>query len=131
MMRSARAEDARALVGFDSAWAESQWRSEIEAGCVWVLEQQGRVQGALCRWEIAGEYELHRIVVAPPLRRQGFGRHMLADALDRDRGVWLLEVAATNRAALSLYESLGFVVVGRRERYYPDGDDALLMRRDP
>ena len=32
-------------------------------------------------------------------------------------------------AAAALYAGLGFVVVGRRERYYPDGEDALLLTR--
>jgi ribosomal-protein-alanine N-acetyltransferase len=40
-----------------------------------------------------------------------------------------LELAATNAPALALYQGLGFVVVGRRSRYYPDGEDALLLSR--
>jgi ribosomal protein S18 acetylase RimI-like enzyme len=40
-----------------------------------------------------------------------------------------LELAASNDAARALYEGLGFVVVGRRSRYYPDGDDALLLTK--
>jgi ribosomal-protein-alanine N-acetyltransferase len=40
-----------------------------------------------------------------------------------------LELAASNDPARGLYERLGFMVVGRRKRYYPDGDDALLLSR--
>jgi ribosomal-protein-alanine N-acetyltransferase len=41
----------------------------------------------------------------------------------------LLEVRASNGAALSLYASLGFVEAGRRRRYYLDPEeDASLMR---
>lgn len=39
----------------------------------------------------------------------------------------LLEVRASNEAALRLYDSLGFQRVGLRRRYYADGEDALLM----
>ncbi len=39
----------------------------------------------------------------------------------------LLEVRASNAAALRLYESLGFQRVGLRRRYYADGEDAVLM----
>ncbi|WP_431272740.1 hypothetical protein [Dankookia sp. P2] len=41
-----------------------------------------------------------------------------------------LEVAAGNAAARGLYQGLGFAEVSRRRRYYPDGSDALVMRRD-
>ena len=41
----------------------------------------------------------------------------------------LLEVRADNARALALYESLGFVPIGQRRRYYPDGGDALILRR--
>ncbi|RYJ01809.1 MAG: ribosomal-protein-alanine acetyltransferase, partial [Acetobacteraceae bacterium] len=34
-----------------------------------------------------------------------------------------------NAAALALYRAAGFEEVGRRRRYYADGDDALVMRR--
>jgi len=38
-----------------------------------------------------------------------------------------LEVRAGNAAAIALYASEGFVPVGRRRRYYGNGEDALLM----
>ncbi|NVN31455.1 ribosomal-protein-alanine acetyltransferase, partial [Endobacter medicaginis] len=38
-----------------------------------------------------------------------------------------IEVAAGNGPAIALYRGCGFVEVGRRRRYYPDGDDALVM----
>jgi ribosomal protein S18 acetylase RimI-like enzyme len=41
----------------------------------------------------------------------------------------LLEVRASNLAARAFYASSGFVAVGRRSRYYADGEDALLMTR--
>ena len=41
-----------------------------------------------------------------------------------------LEVRPSNKIAISLYESLGFVQVGRRKHYYPADvgrEDALLL----
>lgn len=40
--------------------------------------------------------------------------------------IWL-EVHEENIGAQKLYESLGFLVDGRRSRYYSDGKDAILM----
>jgi ribosomal-protein-alanine N-acetyltransferase len=41
-----------------------------------------------------------------------------------------LEVASGNQAARALYERAGFIRVGRRARYYPNGGDALVLRAD-
>ena len=39
-----------------------------------------------------------------------------------------LEVRASNRKAIGLYEKCGFAVKGRRPRYYDDAkEDALIM----
>jgi ribosomal-protein-alanine N-acetyltransferase len=40
--------------------------------------------------------------------------------------IWL-EVRLGNVAAHRLYQRRGFVVEGRRPRYYDDGEDALVM----
>ena len=47
---------------------------------------------------------------------------------DRLRGRGLsLEVRPSNRRAYLLYRRLGYQVIGRRPRYYADGEDALVM----
>jgi ribosomal-protein-alanine N-acetyltransferase len=47
-------------------------------------------------------------------------------------GTVFLEVRTDNEPAIALYESLGFVNVGLRRRYYrSSGADAYTMRRDP
>ena len=86
---------------------------------------------------IADEAELLTLAVAPEARRQGIGRAMLAEALDRAarRGAVTmhLEVAADNTPALALYDRAGFARTGRRPGYYrsPVGQrtDALLLAR--
>jgi len=41
-----------------------------------------------------------------------------------------LEVRVSNAAAIGLYHSKGFEDSGIRPKYYPDGEDALIMWRD-
>ena len=81
------------------------------------------------------EVHLLNITVAPAHQRQGWARFML-DALalwSRGQGAqWLwLEVRQSNRPARHLYESHGFVQVGLRKGYYPNGsfqrEDAVVM----
>lgn len=76
------------------------------------------------------------LAVAPSVRGRGIGRRLLGALAEelRTRGARAitLEVRAGNLGALALYRGAGFVVEGRRPRYYPDGEDALLLwQRDP
>ena len=53
---------------------------------------------------------------------------MIEDARRKNVELVFLEVRPTNVEALTLYESLGFRVIGRRKGYYFDtGEDALVM----
>ncbi|HVQ52978.1 MAG TPA: ribosomal protein S18-alanine N-acetyltransferase [Mycobacterium sp.] len=79
------------------------------------------------------EYEIHTIGVDAAYQGQGIGRQLLTALLEyANGGTIFLEVRTDNEAAISLYESVGFVRVGRRRRYYrASGADAYTMRRDP
>jgi ribosomal-protein-alanine N-acetyltransferase len=79
------------------------------------------------------ENEIHTIGVDPDYQGRGIGRHMMTDLLEYAHdGTVFLEVRTDNAPAISLYESLGFVNVGLRRRYYrASGADAYTMRRDP
>jgi len=78
------------------------------------------------------EYEVHTIGVDPAYQGQGIGRALLARLLTiADGGTVFLEVRTDNDAAIGLYESVGFVKMGVRKRYYRiSGADAYTMRRD-
>ena len=69
--------------------------------------------------------------VRPERRRRGYASALLEAALGafpEARRVHL-EVRPTNAPAIALYRRLGFVVTGRRRRYYGE-EDALLMTLD-
>jgi len=73
------------------------------------------------------------LAVSPDHRRRGVATRLMRGAFDvlRERGFDSLglEVRVSNEPAQSLYEGLGFGVVGVDESYYGDGEDALLMER--
>lgn len=83
-------------------------------------------------WMLFGD-EAHVLTIAvrPEWRGQGIGRwlllHLLAEARQEGCDSVVLEVRPSNEAALRLYESLGFVMINRRKRYYPDKEDALVL----
>ena len=82
----------------------------------------------------ADEAEILTIAVAPARRRAGSGQALLSAAMATAARYgatsMFLEVSLINAPAQALYARLGFTQVGRRLRYYPDGGDALVMRRD-
>ncbi|MFC7673000.1 ribosomal protein S18-alanine N-acetyltransferase [Mycolicibacterium sp. GCM10028919] len=79
------------------------------------------------------EYEVHTIGVDTAFQGRGIGRRLLDMLLKiADGGTVFLEVRTDNDAAIKLYQSVGFDVVGLRKRYYRvSGADAYTMRRDP
>ncbi|MDR1314679.1 MAG: GNAT family N-acetyltransferase [Deltaproteobacteria bacterium] len=86
-------------------------------------------------WILYGETHLMHLAVAPERRREGLGKAVLRAVLGfsvaRGSGKVLLEASENNPAALALYRSEGFRVVGRRKGYYESGRaDALSMTLD-
>lgn len=79
-------------------------------------------------------WHLMNVAVAPERRRAGVARRLIERLLD-EAGRELpftLEVRVSNRAAIAMYERLGFRSAGVRPRYYQDnGEDALIMWADP
>ncbi len=104
---------------------------------VLLTARDGAMDGALCGFASArmlvDEAHVVRLAVDPGRRRQGIGRALLDGLTDwaseSHASALLLEVRASNDAALALYAGAGMHVDGRRPRYYPDGEDALLLRR--
>src|SRR5690606_1400281 len=99
-----------------------------------VAREGGEVLGYVLFWHVADEIHLLNVAVAPAARRRGVGRALVEEVLAYGRGAAaakvLLEVRASNVAALRLYESLGFVRFNVRRRYYADGEDGVEMSLD-
>jgi ribosomal-protein-alanine N-acetyltransferase len=120
---------------FQTPWSRGAFRYELTQNRVArsvVARVGGRLVGYLCLWEIGHEIHITNLAVHPTFRRRGSARALLAHTLEQARqgGVELvfLEVRPTNVEALTLYESFGFRIIGRRKGYYLDtGEDALVM----
>lgn len=76
---------------------------------------------------------LYSIAVATAYRRLGHGAALLAAAEQiaaaRGANAMTLEVRVDAPAAQRLYETHGYAVCGKRQRYYADGTDAWKMRK--
>ncbi|WP_432942320.1 GNAT family N-acetyltransferase [Kribbella sp. CA-253562] len=158
-IRPAVPSDQPAVVTLDAAcfpkdaWSERSWADEFarsdrrllvaeaptaRAGAVAPVANAptagaGRLAGFVVLLVPADQddpVDLLRIAVDPADRRTGVGRGLLTAALDQHPGrTVLLEVAASNEAAIGLYAGFGFVEISRRRGYYAGGEDAVIMRR--
>ncbi|KAJ8331423.1 hypothetical protein QVD99_001697 [Batrachochytrium dendrobatidis] len=72
------------------------------------------------------------LTVNAAYRKQGIGSQLVKTAVmemkQRNADEVVLETEATNKAALALYERLGFVRDKRLSRYYMNGLDALRLK---
>lgn len=96
-----------------------------------LLILDGQLAAYLCAWYLVGELHIHNIATGPVFRRRGLAFELLRTLIDECRNSGLervfLEVRAGNVGAVALYCAFGFSETGRRQGYYPDGEDAVLM----
>jgi ribosomal-protein-alanine N-acetyltransferase len=81
---------------------------------------------------VGDEWEIENVVISAAVRRKGLGFLMLMTVLEMARREQaarvLLEVRASNVAAIALYEKCGFQQDGQRKNYYSHPtEDALLF----
>jgi [ribosomal protein S18]-alanine N-acetyltransferase len=120
---------------FPNPWTRQAFTDELCRSWAYleVLREAAtsRIIGFCNYWVVLDELHLLNVAVHPEKRRQGHAslllRHILAQAKHHRSRVVSLEVRASNVAAQTLYQKFGFATVGRRPRYYPDGEDAVLM----
>lgn len=137
--RPIESRDVEAILEIQTASPEvAQWtmwdynrvaRGEM-AG--WVAVEENEILGFLVARRVGGDIEILNFAVQPEARRCGVGGMLLAAAMQWGSAVKaetvMLEVRASNFAALQFYERRGFSVVGRRPRYYMSPiEDALLL----
>ncbi|MAP62902.1 MAG: ribosomal-protein-alanine N-acetyltransferase [Microbacterium sp.] len=121
------------------AWSETAMRAELASphNHYIVAEQAGRLVGyaGLRAPDGAKDADVQTIALDRSARGRGRGRTLfralLAEASRRGVREVFLDVRADNPPAQRLYASEGFLEIGRRPNYYPDGNvDAIVMRLD-
>ena len=141
MIRAALLTDLAALTEVeaacfgDDAWNVSLVEAELtgQTRSVLVSIDGGVVVGYGSIMVVGDLADLQRIAVLSEARRRSFGRDLLesllATAIERGAARILLDVAASNEAAIGLYSGFGFTTIGRRRGYYANGSSALVMEK--
>ena len=75
--------------------------------------------------------DINSVFVFPSFRRKGIAEKLLSavvgTAKEKRLDKIFLEVRETNAPAINLYQKVGFNKVGKRKKYYFDGENAIVM----
>lgn len=151
-IRPATPDDVHSMMELASAsssaahWSSEQYRElfspdEHSQRLTLVAEREtssipaSSLLGFLVARQVAPDWELENVVVAPDAQRKGIGKRLLealfAAARETNSEAVFLEVRESNTTARRLYENARFQQQGRRKSYYSNPmEDAILYRRD-
>ncbi|HEY1612570.1 MAG TPA: ribosomal protein S18-alanine N-acetyltransferase [Rhizomicrobium sp.] len=139
---SADLEDLARLHGacFSSPWDQVSLAALTAQPNVFTLiaTQGGRARGFVMARVAAGESEILSLGVHPQSRGAGTGAQLVhaaaTQAAEQGATEIFLEVGEKNQTARSVYDGLGFRLVGRRKHYYAEAggesQDGLVLKAD-
>jgi len=115
-------------------WSDRAFQNELNHNdrIFLVAYSGGEIVGYGGVWLVIDEAHVTTLAVAEEARRQGIGRKLMIELLERSKEAGMvcstLEVRAGNDPAIQLYENLGYAQTARRKGYYPDNkEDAIVM----
>ena len=117
-------------------WSIDQWWRELAQlhNHYFVVESAGELCGYAGLSISGSDADIQTIAIADSFQGKGIGRKLLNQLVARSRELGVtyifLEVRSDNTSALSMYSSFGFAEISKRAKYYPDGTDAVILRRD-
>jgi ribosomal-protein-alanine N-acetyltransferase len=125
---------------FPTPWRRHMYESDLRTNShsrFYVIKdgQSGELAAYIGSWFIYDEAHVGTIATKREFRGQRLAEQLLAytalAAQSEGMQYMILEVRINNHSAKTLYERLGFELVGIRKGYYTDtGEDALLMTCD-
>jgi [ribosomal protein S18]-alanine N-acetyltransferase len=124
---------------FTAPWTRRMYEIELNGNPfarTLAARDGANLMGYVCAWVVFEELRLLTLAVRPEHRRGGIAsalvRAILAQGREEGTRRAVLEVRASNEAAIALYEQHGFRRHAVRRNYYTDPvEDAVLMELDP
>lgn len=118
---------------FPDAWDRATFdhllRENLTCGWIATSFERGPLGFILGR-VLGDEAEILTFAVHPSSQRTGIGRYLLMGLMDFLKSIGcakiFLEVAVDNGAAIALYTSQNFVIVGTRPNYYKRANQAFV-----
>ncbi|TCK87939.1 [SSU ribosomal protein S18P]-alanine acetyltransferase [Natranaerovirga hydrolytica] len=122
---------------FSNPWSKNSFVQELNNNLAtyFVACDKERVIGYGGIWYIIDEGHITNIVVDEKYQRQGIGQQIVENILkvSKEKNIkrCTLEVRVSNKAAIALYNKLGFVQLGIRKNYYTNPTEhAIIMWKE-
>ncbi len=135
-------EDVERVMKVENEVYEFPWTDRIFSDCIrvgyscWLALQRQNLVGHSVISVTADESHMLNLSISSEYQRRGFGRSfiefLIKEAQAKHAKTMLLEVRASNTAAINCYTAAGFNEIGSRKHYYParkGREDALLFAR--
>lgn len=122
--------------GFSDGWTEKMINDSLSVGNFFgfVAEEDGAPTGFVTLSMTEDFCDIESVFVRPEKRRRGVAERLFETAEKRvaEKKIpsMLLEVRKSNVPAINLYIKKGFVVISTRKKYYPDGENAVVMKKE-
>ena len=139
----AQLADAQRLASAEADSTPHAWSSTLYAGSlesehdtVWLMQEDNVLLGAAVLMQVLDEAHVQNFFIHASHQGQGLGgqllRYIQQQARQHGASCLFLEVRASNRIAVQLYQRAGFIQYSTRKAYYRHADgsreDAILMK---
>lgn len=133
-------EDLTAIAEMEKACFQDNWDIDALTACsnradfyALVLKKDGVAVGYIFGSTLFENAEIFRVAVLAEYRGNGLGERLVQEGLAHCKGrgaeTMFLEVRDGNFPARGLYKKLGFEEFHIRKKYYPNGEDAVEMKK--
>lgn len=119
---------------FSRPWSKESLKKEVNNpnSLFLIYEINKKTIGYIGMYLVIDEADITNIVITKSYRGKGYGKKLLAEAINQVFSMGYLgvtlEVRKSNKTALSLYERLGFKIEGERRNFYDAPlENALIM----
>jgi len=138
-IRKLNTQDVQAVSAIEEATFSMPWpasafeeMAKMENALYLVAEIKGRIAGCCGLTKILDEGNINNVVVAEAFRGEGVACMLLSELIRQGRELGIraftLEVRESNKAAVHVYEKLGFISEGIRPGFYDKPkENALIM----
>lgn len=141
-LRPATRDDLAEICRIETAvhvapWTEQHFVDELQKPYSEFLvmtddDTDTQVAGYIVYWLMFDECQILNVAVDLPYRGLGFAKLMIRRAvqaaLKKEIRKVTLDVRRGNKAAIQLYQGLGFTITSVRKAFYSNGEDAYQMR---
>lgn len=121
---------------FTNYWNHKQFLYELhdnEFAFLYVLLKDEKIIGFIDFWITFEQCQLAQIAIAKSYQGKGYSSKLMELMIKKAEAHMAesisLEVRVSNVVAFALYKKFNFIEMNKREGYYNDGEDAIVMVR--